>query len=77
MDPLQRTKSHEQTGNKRSMSHGRGGAGNMNAGDPSGVDPNSLQTPTIKSQNYTTGRGGAQSFTLVGTMRKRSTRPVC
>jgi len=49
----------------------------MNAGDPSGVDPNSLQTPTIKSQNYTTGRGGAQSFTLVGTMRKRSTRPVC
>jgi hypothetical protein len=62
MDPLQRTKSHDQPGNKRSMSHGRGGAGNMNAGGASDVDPNSLQTPTIKSQNYTTGRGGAQTF---------------
>ena len=62
MDPLQRTKSHDQPGNKRSMSHGRGGAGNMNAADPNGVDPNTLQTPTIKSQNYTTGRGGAQTF---------------
>lgn len=34
----------------------------MNAGGASDVDPNSLQTPTIKSQNYTTGRGGAQTF---------------
>ena len=34
----------------------------MNAADPNGVDPNTLQTPTIKSQNYTTGRGGAQTF---------------
>jgi hypothetical protein len=71
MDSLQRTKSHEQTGNKRSMSHGRGGAGNMNAAGPSDVDPNALQTPTIKSQNYTTGRGGAQSFPFDITMRQR------
>lgn len=29
-------------------------------GNPNeGVDPKDLQTPTIKQQNYTTGRGGA------------------
>jgi len=36
----------------------------MNAAGPGDVDPNDLQTPTIKSQNYTTGRGGAQPFLL-------------
>ena len=46
------------------MSHGRGGAGNMGTGT-NDVDPNDLQTPTIKSQNYTTGRGGAQPFPFV------------
>lgn len=44
----------------RSMSHGRGGAGNMGGNPNEGVDPKDLQTPTIKQQNYTTGRGGAQ-----------------
>jgi hypothetical protein len=76
MDPLQRTKSHDQPGNKRSMSHGRGGAGNMNAAGPNDVDPNDLQTPTIKSQNYTTGRGGAQPFSSLATMRQRSYRSL-
>ena len=45
---------------ERAMSHGRGGAGNMGDGPNEGVDANDLKTPTIKSQNYTTGRGGAQ-----------------
>ena len=49
----------------------------MNAGGASDVDPNSLQTPTIKSQNYTTGRGGAQTFSFAETMRQRSIRSLC
>lgn len=44
------------------MSHGRGGAGNMGSAPKDDVTTDSLQTPTIKSQNYTTGRGGAHSF---------------
>ena len=41
----------------------------MNPADPNGVDPNDLSTPTIKSQNYTTGRGGAQPFPSLSSMR--------
>lgn len=47
----------------RSMSHGRGGAGNMGSG-PNDVDAKDLETPTIKTQNYTTGRGGAHYLYL-------------
>ncbi|CAL3961865.1 unnamed protein product [Diplocarpon coronariae] len=38
------------------LSHGRGGAGNFNASSP---DPIYLETPTLKSEHYTTGRGGS------------------
>lgn len=39
------------------LSHGRGGAGNIGyaAND---VDPFALETPHLKSEVYTTGRGG-------------------
>lgn len=42
----------------RIMSHGRGGAGNLNAMPPASKDRADFTTPTIKSQTYTTGRGG-------------------
>lgn len=49
-----------QEGEARSMSHGRGGAGNINAKPTnSGLNASDLETPTIKQPNYTTGRGGA------------------
>nr|OQO16347.1 hypothetical protein B0A51_15942 [Rachicladosporium sp. CCFEE 5018] len=43
----------------RNASHGRGGAGNINS-RPENVGSSSvnLDTPTLKSNNYTTGRGG-------------------
>jgi len=48
----------------RSTSHGRGGAGNINAKPiNNGLDAKDLQTPHIKSQNYTTGRGGMRDST--------------
>jgi hypothetical protein len=40
-------------------SHGRGGAGNFNSKPGSSVDVQELQTPTIKTSTYTTGRGGS------------------
>ncbi|TVY26085.1 hypothetical protein LHYA1_G004284 [Lachnellula hyalina] len=43
---------------RANMSHGRGGAGNIGNAD-SDLDPVTLETPTIKSQIYTTGRGGS------------------
>ncbi|KAK5112974.1 hypothetical protein LTR62_003796 [Meristemomyces frigidus] len=42
----------------RSTSHGRGGAGNIKLSSNSGTDPKDLTTPIIKSDLYTTGRGG-------------------
>ncbi|GAB7333850.1 hypothetical protein MBLNU13_g05974t2 [Cladosporium sp. NU13] len=39
------------------MSHGRGGAGNMGTGS-NDVETKDLQTPTLKGDHYTTGRGG-------------------
>jgi hypothetical protein len=39
-------------------SHGRGGAGNIST-SPSDLDPNTLETPTLKGEMYTTGRGGS------------------
>lgn len=46
-------------GDARNTSHGRGGAGNISSNANTGVDASELSTPTIKSQNYTTGRGGS------------------
>jgi hypothetical protein len=40
------------------ISHGRGGAGNINSKPSQPVSANDLQTPTLKSNTYTTGRGG-------------------
>lgn len=40
------------------LSHGRGGAGNIGS-TPSDLEPPSLDTPTLKSEVYTTGRGGS------------------
>nr|POE63315.1 e3 ubiquitin-protein ligase hel2 [Quercus suber] len=42
----------------RSMSHGRGGAGNINSKQTTATTQSDFTTPTIKSQTYTTGRGG-------------------
>ncbi|CAK3848740.1 Hypothetical predicted protein [Lecanosticta acicola] len=42
-----------------SRSHGRGGAGNINSTQPTALNANDLQTPTIKGTTYTTGRGGS------------------
>ncbi|CAG8960067.1 hypothetical protein HYFRA_00010545 [Hymenoscyphus fraxineus] len=44
------------------LSHGRGGAGNI-GNSPADFDPSSLQTPTIKGDVYTTGRGGSGNMT--------------
>ncbi|QIW99949.1 hypothetical protein AMS68_005467 [Peltaster fructicola] len=44
----------------RTSSHGRGGAGNINARpENTGSSAADLQTPTIKSDVFTTGRGGS------------------
>ncbi|KAL8707013.1 MAG: hypothetical protein Q9225_007889, partial [Loekoesia sp. 1 TL-2023] len=40
-------------------SHGRGGAGNIGPTVNDASKPSSLTTPTIKSNIYTTGRGGS------------------
>ncbi|KAK5113911.1 hypothetical protein LTR85_010444 [Meristemomyces frigidus] len=48
----------------RTMSHGRGGAGNINAKPSSAIDPADLKTPTLKSQTYTTGRGGQGNMAI-------------
>lgn len=40
------------------LSHGRGGAGNIGSA-PSDIEPPSLDTPTLKGDIYTTGRGGS------------------
>lgn len=40
-------------------SHGRGGAGNINSSPSAKLEASDLKTPTIKSNLYTTGRGGS------------------
>lgn len=41
------------------QSHGRGGAGNFSdSSKDAKLDLSSLETPTIKADKYTTGRGG-------------------
>ncbi|KAK4552963.1 hypothetical protein LTR86_009887 [Recurvomyces mirabilis] len=42
----------------RSTSHGRGGAGNIKNASKTNVEVGDLATPTIKTDLYTTGRGG-------------------
>ncbi|QSZ28621.1 hypothetical protein DSL72_003120 [Monilinia vaccinii-corymbosi] len=44
------------------LSHGRGGAGNIGA-SPYDTGPVSLNTPTLKGDVYTTGRGGSGNMT--------------
>ncbi|KAK5173567.1 uncharacterized protein LTR77_002248 [Saxophila tyrrhenica] len=43
----------------KTATHGRGGAGNISNKPMNAVGANDLETPTIKSQLYTTGRGGS------------------
>ncbi|KFZ14639.1 hypothetical protein V502_05980 [Pseudogymnoascus sp. VKM F-4520 (FW-2644)] len=43
----------------RYAAHGRGGAGNISAAPPPPVSPTDLETPTLKEEVYTTGRGGS------------------
>lgn len=40
------------------LSHGRGGAGNIGA-SANDEEPITLETPTLKGERYTTGRGGS------------------
>ncbi|CZT49974.1 uncharacterized protein RSE6_10883 [Rhynchosporium secalis] len=42
---------------KKGLSHGRGGAGNFGVSSAD-TAPMNLETPTLKSEMYTTGRGG-------------------
>jgi hypothetical protein len=42
----------------KQASHGRGGAGNINSKPMNTVGADDLQTPTLKTGHYTTGRGG-------------------
>ncbi|KAI4131087.1 MAG: hypothetical protein LQ338_001408 [Usnochroma carphineum] len=53
---------------RQKASHGRGGAGNIGPTVNSATNPQNLTTPTIKSQTYTTGRGGS------GNMKKNDPR---
>jgi hypothetical protein len=46
-----------------SSHHGRGGAGNIKTGPNAAVQASDLTTPTIKSDTYTTGRGGQGKLT--------------
>ncbi|KAK3715682.1 hypothetical protein LTR37_006907 [Vermiconidia calcicola] len=49
----------------RTQSHGRGGAGNINSKPvTTTVGADDLQTPTIKSTTYTTGRGGTGNMAV-------------
>jgi len=43
---------------KGNLSHGRGGAGNIGS-PPADAIPPTLDTPTLKGEVYTTGRGGS------------------
>ncbi|OBT62942.1 hypothetical protein VE03_07882 [Pseudogymnoascus sp. 23342-1-I1] len=43
----------------RYAAHGRGGAGNISTAPPPPVEPSDLETPTLKEEVYTTGRGGS------------------
>jgi len=52
------TERNPSSSNNTATSHGRGGAGNFGAQKQEHIDPASLETPTIKSKVYTTGRGG-------------------
>ena len=46
------------SGQLRTTSHGRGGAGNINSKPSTHIGADDLTTPTIKSATYSTGRGG-------------------
>ncbi|TKA77614.1 hypothetical protein B0A55_03135 [Friedmanniomyces simplex] len=43
---------------EQTRSHGRGGAGNINSQPSTTLEAPDFSTPTIKSNTYTTGRGG-------------------
>lgn len=43
---------------RQNLSHGRGGAGNIGS-TPADLEPPTLETPTLKGEIYTTGRGGS------------------
>jgi len=43
---------------EQTRSHGRGGAGNITAKASTTAEAKDFSTPTIKSNTYTTGRGG-------------------
>ncbi|KAF2665979.1 hypothetical protein BT63DRAFT_442312 [Microthyrium microscopicum] len=53
------TLADESSSNARTLSHGRGGAGNMGKDRRPSAGVKDLETPTIKSEKYTTGRGGS------------------
>jgi len=70
------------------LSHGRGGAGNI-GNTTSDLEPTTLETPTLKGEVYTTGRGGSGNMTknddpeaarraqdVVGHPRRESTSDV-
>ncbi|KAK5132566.1 hypothetical protein LTR08_008883 [Meristemomyces frigidus] len=50
--------------NTRTYSHGRGGAGNINAKPSTAFGTDDFKTPTLKSATYTTGRGGTGNMAL-------------
>ncbi|EPE28184.1 hypothetical protein GLAREA_04975 [Glarea lozoyensis ATCC 20868] len=58
---LSETNRRSSSENRAALSYGRGGAGNIGSTpvEPQPVSEKDLQTPTIKSDFYTTGRGGS------------------
>jgi len=59
LDPRSRAQETDDSGSgARTLSHGRGGAGNMGKEKPHAENPESLVTPSLKADKYTTGRGG-------------------
>lgn len=63
--------------NARSTSHGRGGAGNINNKPGAQRTADDLRTPDIKSQHYTTGRGGTGRSTLPTGSARRAVDTEC
>jgi len=55
---------NESTSDARTLSHGRGGAGNMGKDRRPSAGISDLATPTIKSEKYTTGRGGSGNIAI-------------
>ncbi|RFU25525.1 hypothetical protein B7463_g10805, partial [Scytalidium lignicola] len=58
VEPVTSDRRSSSSSRRGNTSHGRGGAGNLGAKGKD-IDPTDLETPTLKTEVYTTGRGGS------------------